>query len=48
MDEAQKPGLSVAECVDRLKRFHYAFIRLHHIFTARITAEPIYELKTAF
>src|SRR6185437_5475794 len=23
-------------------------VRLHEIFTARITAEPIYELKTAF
>ena len=46
--EAMKPGLSVEECVARLKRFHYAFKRLHQIFTARITAEPIYELKTAF
>ena len=32
----------------RLKRYHYAFKRLHQIFTARITAEPIYELKMAF
>ncbi|MBX9678697.1 MAG: hypothetical protein K2X38_08020 [Gemmataceae bacterium] len=46
--EAAKPGLSVEACVARLKRFHYAFVRLHEIFTARITAEPIYELKTAF
>ncbi len=46
--EAAKPGLSVAECVRRLKRFHYAFKRLHQILTARITSEPIYELKTAF
>src|SRR5438105_15257413 len=46
--EAAKPGLSVAECVARLKRYHYAFVRLHEIFTARITAEPIYELKTGF
>ena len=43
-----KPGLSVEECVRRLKRYHYAFKRLHQIFTARITAEPIYELKMAF
>jgi hypothetical protein len=43
-----KPGLSVEQCVARLKRYHYAFKRLHQIFTARITAEPIYELKTAF
>lgn len=48
MDEAAKPGLSVAECVRRLKRFHYCFKRLHEILTARITSEPIYELKTAF
>ena len=48
MDDAMKPGLSVEQCVARLKRYHYAFKRLHHIFTARITAEPIYELKTAF
>ncbi|QDU19581.1 hypothetical protein [Urbifossiella limnaea] len=48
VEEAAKPGLSVEECVRRLKRFHYAFRRLHHLLTARITAEPIYELKTAF
>src|SRR5438309_4789750 len=46
--EAARPGLSVEECVARLKRFHYAFLRLHEALTARITAEPIYELKTAF
>ena len=48
MPEAMKPGLSIEECVRRLKRYHYAFKRLHHIFTARITAEPTYELKMAF
>jgi hypothetical protein len=48
MADAQRPGLSVEECVRRLKRFHYAFKRLHEIFMARITAEPIYELKMAF
>src|SRR3954465_3974436 len=48
MEQAAKPGLSVEECVRRLKRYHYAFKRLHEIFVARITAEPIYELKTAF
>ena len=47
-DEAAKPGLAVEECVRRLKRFHYAFKRLHEIFLARLTAEPIYELKMAF
>jgi hypothetical protein len=46
--EAAKPGLSVEACVARLKRYHYAFKRLHEIFTARITAEPIYELKAGF
>ena len=46
--EAQKPGPPVAECVRRLKRWHYAFKRLHEIFLARLTAEPIYELKMAF
>src|SRR5436853_3736483 len=48
MAEAMKPGLAVEECVRRLKRYHYAFKRLHQLFTARITAEPIYELKMAF
>jgi hypothetical protein len=46
--EAARPGLAVEACVARLKRYHYAFRRLHGIFTARITAEPVYELKTAF
>jgi hypothetical protein len=48
IEEAAKPGISVEECVRRLKRFHYCFKRLHQILTARITAEPIYELKTGF
>src|SRR5207253_300259 len=46
--DAAHPGLGVEACVARLKRYHYAFRRLHEIFTARITAEPIYELKTGF
>src|SRR4051812_6491538 len=45
---AQQPGLSVEDCVRRLKRFPYAFKRLHEIFIARLTAEPVYELKMAF
>jgi hypothetical protein len=45
---ATRPGLSIESCVARLKRYHYAFLRLHEILTARITAEPIYELKTGF
>jgi hypothetical protein len=48
MSEAAKPGLSVEDCVRRHKRAHYAFKRLQEIFTARLTAEPIYELKMAF
>jgi hypothetical protein len=48
IDEAARPGLSVEACVARLKRYHYALVRLHEILTARITAEPIYELKTGF
>jgi hypothetical protein len=48
MAEAAVPGLGVEQCVARLKRFHYALVRLHDILTARITAEPIYELKTGF
>jgi hypothetical protein len=48
MPDAMKIGLSVEQSVSRLKRYHYAFKRLHQIFTARLTAEPIYELKMAF
>lgn len=48
LEDAMKPGLSVEQCVGRLKRYHYAFKRLHQIFMARLTAEPIYELKMAF
>src|SRR5437588_10615833 len=48
MSDAMKPGLTVDQCVQRVKRYHYSFKRLHEILTARITAEPIYELKTAF
>jgi hypothetical protein len=48
IERAAQPGLSVEECVRRLKRYHYAFKRLHETFVARITAEPVMELKTAF
>lgn len=48
IERAAEPGLSVEECVRRHKRYHYAFKRLHEIFVARLTAEPIMELKTAF
>lgn len=48
LDQAARPGMSIEDCVARLKRFHYVLVRLHEILTARITAEPIYELKCAF
>ena len=48
IEEATRTGLGIEACVTRLKRYHYAFKRLHEIFNARITAEPIYELKTGF
>ncbi|RYD34361.1 MAG: hypothetical protein EOP87_09360 [Verrucomicrobiaceae bacterium] len=46
--EAMKEGLPVGDSVGRLKRFHYAFWRLHGLLIARLTAEPLYELKMAF
>ena len=46
--QAMTPGLSVEASVDRIKRYHFALKRLMQIFEARITAEPIYELKMAF
>lgn len=46
--EAGRPGLSVEESVRRLKCHHYALKRLHQIFIARLTAEPVYELKMAY
>ena len=48
MEEAGRRGLSVEECVLRLKRYHYGLKRLSQIFIARITSEPIYELKSGF
>ncbi len=47
-EEAQRATLSVEECVGWMKRLHYVLVRLHEMLTARITAEPVYELKTAF
>ncbi len=47
-EEASRTSLAVEDCVEWLKRLHYVWKRLHQIFTAHITAEPIYELKTAF
>ena len=47
-EEASRTAMSVEDCVEWLKRLHYVWKRLHEIFTSHITAEPIYELKTAF
>lgn len=47
-EEAGRSALSVEDCVGWMKRHHYLLVRLHEIFTARITAEPVFELKTAF
>ncbi|MDP6915214.1 MAG: hypothetical protein QGF29_08925, partial [Verrucomicrobiota bacterium] len=47
-DEAQRPGLPVEECVQRLKRYHYSLKRLHQVFNNRIPSEPVYELKMTF
>jgi hypothetical protein len=48
MAGAMRLGLSIEDCVRRLKRHHWAFRRLHEIFIKRLTAEPIYELKMTF
>ncbi|MDB4491492.1 hypothetical protein N9260_00555 [bacterium] len=44
-EEAASPGLSVQECVGRLKRYHYGLQRVWQTCLARLTAEPIYEIK---
>lgn len=46
--DGAKIGLSIDDCVARLKRHHWCFRRLHEIFVKRLTAEPIYELKMGF
>jgi hypothetical protein len=48
LPEAARIGLSIDDCVSRLKCHHWAFRRLHQIFVDRLTAEPIYELKMGF
>jgi hypothetical protein len=47
-EDAMKPGLSIDDCVERVKRYHFALRRLMQIFQSRLTAEPVYELKMAF
>ena len=46
--QAVEPGISVEDSVSRLKRHHYALRRLHAVFIARLTSEPVYELKMVF
>ncbi len=48
MDRAVQSDWSLEQSLDRLKRLHYVLRRLHETLTSRITAEPVYELKTAF
>lgn len=48
MQRAIENDWSVAESVRRWKRLHYVLRGLFETLTAKITAEPIYELKTAF
>ena len=48
MQRAVHSDWSLDESVERLKRLHYVLKRLYETLTARITGEPIYELKTAF
>ncbi len=48
MQRAVQSDWSLNESVERLKRLHYVLKRLYETLTARITGEPIYELKTAF
>ncbi|HYF34919.1 MAG TPA: hypothetical protein VD994_06470, partial [Prosthecobacter sp.] len=47
-EHAAKPGLGIDASVDRIKRYHFGLKRLMQILQARLTAEPIYELKMAF
>ncbi len=42
---AAGPGLSIEDCVERLKRYHYCLHRFWSTALARLTAEPVYELK---
>ena len=46
--QAMKPGLGVEQSVARIKRFHFALKRIMQILQARLTAEPVYELKMVF
>ena len=47
MAHAAESNWTIDESVTRLKRLHYVLKRAYEVCTARITGEPIYELKTA-
>lgn len=48
IERAATANWSVEQSVERLKRLHFVLKRLYEVFTSKITAEPIYELKTAY
>jgi hypothetical protein len=48
MQQSMLCDWSVEQSASRWKRLHYVLKRVHETLTARITAEPIYELKTAY
>ena len=48
MADAIESDWSVGQSVSRLKRIHYVVRRMHEALTAKITSEPIYELKSAY
>lgn len=47
-EEAMRIGLSIEDCVARLKRQHWMLRRLHETFIKRLPSEPVYELKMIF
>jgi hypothetical protein len=48
LEDAMRIGLSIEDCVQRLKRQHWMLRRLHETFIKRLPSEPIYELKMIF
>jgi hypothetical protein len=48
MKDAVHADWSVEQSAERLKRIHFVLRQLSELLIARITAEPIYELKTLF
>ena len=48
MDRATQTDWSLDESVTRLKRIHYVLRGVHELLIARISGEPIYELKMLY